>query len=335
MDTFAHLGAPVTSWSAGCQRGSVVEAQAAEAGQLQRGMAQVEPGHKSHEIDLDALDPGELHAQQSPERGLDAGAAVGQAEIEAGAKVLANRIRRQGGRELRDRAQHRRGEGIAVRSGPDAVVAVMIVAIGRDRGLDLRDQRGGLVCAHVDEDARRVAIPAPIRCPSVAAHRCSPADHVVTLPGRRIRALEHHPAVNGKDSLPASGAASEDEQPRVAIGARRRQHSDARPIGVAIAGRPLLARIERSMDGDGQQEQRGDSEEHFSKWAAHGGLKRRVRRRIWAHREPPATLVRHTGTRKTSAVAKSGRNCAEACCQRSRWKRPTSRRHARCSTAHL
>src|SRR5262245_47047921 len=79
-----------------CQRRSVVDAEAAEAGELHARMAQVEPGDQAEEIELDAFDPADLDAENSPQRRLDAGAAVGEPGIREAAKIFADSVRRQG-----------------------------------------------------------------------------------------------------------------------------------------------------------------------------------------------------------------------------------------------
>src|SRR6516162_6961658 len=122
-------------------RGSVVDADAAEARELHRGMAQIETCDQAENVDLDALDPTQLDAEETPQRGFDAGAAVGQPGIGVGAEVLAHRVCRQRGLKLGHGAQYGGGEGVAVRPGPDAIVAGMAIAIGRDRRLDLWYER--------------------------------------------------------------------------------------------------------------------------------------------------------------------------------------------------
>src|SRR5262245_60311728 len=142
-----------------CRRGdrrSVIDADAAEARQLHGGVPQVEPGDQPEEIELDAFDPSDLDPEEAEQRNLDAGAAVGQAGVEAGAEVLADGVRRQRGRKLGHRPQHRRNEGVAVRSRPDAIVAVVAVAVFRDRAVDLRDHRFGGVAPEIDQHAREV-----------------------------------------------------------------------------------------------------------------------------------------------------------------------------------
>ena len=66
-------------------------------GSFSAGMAQVEAGDQAEHIQLDALDPAELDAEQAPQARLDAGAAVGQAGIGVGTEVAADRVRRQRG----------------------------------------------------------------------------------------------------------------------------------------------------------------------------------------------------------------------------------------------
>ena len=109
--------------------------------------------------------------------------------------------------ELRHGAQHGRNEGVAVRPRPHPVVAEIVVAVVRDRRLDLGDQRLGLRAAEVDQHPRGVAEPAAVRRPAVAAHRLAPADHVVAAPGGGVGRLEDDPAVDRENALPAAGAA--------------------------------------------------------------------------------------------------------------------------------
>ena len=59
-------------------------ADAAESRQLDAGMTQIEAGDQPEQIDLDALDPAELHGGETGEIELDTGAAVGAAGIKAG-----------------------------------------------------------------------------------------------------------------------------------------------------------------------------------------------------------------------------------------------------------
>src|ERR1700681_2041665 len=70
-------------------------ADAAEARELQAGMAQIEPGHQSKQVDLDALGPAELDAGKAPKIKLDAGAAVGWTRIKSAAEIAADSVRRQ------------------------------------------------------------------------------------------------------------------------------------------------------------------------------------------------------------------------------------------------
>src|ERR1035441_7004220 len=101
-------------------------------------MTQIEPGDQAEQIDLDALDPAELHGSKTGEIELDAGATVGAAGIEAGAEIAADRIGRQRDAQLGHRAQHRSGKAVAVRPRPDAVVAGVVEAVGVARGFDAR-----------------------------------------------------------------------------------------------------------------------------------------------------------------------------------------------------
>src|SRR5215472_3325340 len=73
-------------------RGSVVDADAAEARELHGGMAQIEACDQAENVDLDALDPTQLDTEETPKRGFDACAAVGQPDIGIGAEVLAHGV---------------------------------------------------------------------------------------------------------------------------------------------------------------------------------------------------------------------------------------------------
>src|SRR5258708_22157789 len=85
------------------------------------------------------LDPADLHAEKTPQRSFHTCAAIGEPQIRIRAEIFAHRVRRQRRLEFGDRPQHSGGEGVAVRSGPDAVVAKVVVAIGRNRRFDLWD----------------------------------------------------------------------------------------------------------------------------------------------------------------------------------------------------
>src|SRR5581483_862406 len=118
--------------------------------------------------------------------------------------------------------------------------------------------------------ARRVAEPASVRIPAIVAYRLAPADHVIAAPLRSAFGLEYDPAMDRENTLPAAGAPGENEQPRLALGARLRQHADAPPVGVAVARRMVLRDIERCVQRQREQEQSKDSGEHFSQGLAHG-----------------------------------------------------------------
>src|SRR2546430_11006860 len=51
-----------------------------------------------------------------------------------------------------------------------------------------------------------------VRRPTVGAQRLAPADHVVAVPPGGVLGLEHDPAVDGENALPAAGAAGEHEE---------------------------------------------------------------------------------------------------------------------------
>src|SRR5262245_50535202 len=198
-------------------RRPVAQPDAAEARQLHGGMAQVEAGDQAEKIDLDPFDPTELHAEQPPQRRLDAGSAVGQAEIGMSAEILAYRIRWQRDAELRYRAEQGGDEGVAVRSRPRAVVAQIVVGVTGDGRLDLGNERRRLCSAYIGEHARDVAEPAPVRFPAVAVHGSAPAEHVVAGPGGGALGLVHDPAVDGENAPPAPQAAGKDKQARLVL----------------------------------------------------------------------------------------------------------------------
>lgn len=110
-------------------RCSIIEADAAEARQLDGWVAQVEARDQAQKIDFDALDPAELHPEEAPQRGFDTRAAIGQADIGIGAEIFADGVGRKRGLELGHRAQHGCGEGVAVGAWPDAVVAEIAIAV--------------------------------------------------------------------------------------------------------------------------------------------------------------------------------------------------------------
>src|SRR5262249_29949579 len=58
-------------------RGSVVDADPAKARELHGGLAWSETCGQGKNVDLDALDPAELDAEEAPQRGFDTRAAVG------------------------------------------------------------------------------------------------------------------------------------------------------------------------------------------------------------------------------------------------------------------
>src|SRR5262249_43270572 len=101
--------------------------------------------------------------------------------------------------------------------------------------------------------------------------------------------------MDSENALPAAGATGEDQQPRLALGGRRRQHADARPVGVAEIGWAILAGIERGVDGPGEKEEGEDGDQHFSERAAPGGQSEpRFPDRNMACAK--AAVMRHSGT---------------------------------------
>src|SRR5262245_21059525 len=92
-----------------------VEADAAEAGELHGGAADVDAGDEAEHVDLDALDPADRQPEQALDGELQAGAARRAPDIEGlVAPVLADRGRRQGDARLGDRRQHVGHERIGV-----------------------------------------------------------------------------------------------------------------------------------------------------------------------------------------------------------------------------
>ena len=64
-------------------------------GNFNAGMRKSSPATSPSRFELDALDPAELEAGKTVQIELDAGAAVGQAGVEAVAEIAADRVRRQ------------------------------------------------------------------------------------------------------------------------------------------------------------------------------------------------------------------------------------------------
>ena len=54
--------------------------------------AQIETSDQAKNVNLDALDPTQLDAEETPQRGFDACATVGQPDIRIRAEVLAHRV---------------------------------------------------------------------------------------------------------------------------------------------------------------------------------------------------------------------------------------------------
>src|SRR5262249_3692821 len=206
---------------------------------------------------------------------------------------------------------------------------------GRDCRLDLWNESRRRRSADVDQHARGVAEPASIRRPGVGAHRLTPSDHVVKAPSGGVLGFENHPTVDGEDALPAARTPGENEKSRPPVGVCRRQHADARPIGVAEARGTVLADIERRINREGKEKDDENSEEHFSN-AVHGepagGRKYGV-----CHRRS-ATAMRHSGTLKRGketwlggpAVIDgpvAGAVSAQPRAQSARWPHPPARGH--------
>src|SRR5262249_34795074 len=104
-----------------CRRAG--EAEVAQGRQLEPGLAEIEAGDETQQIDLEAFHPADLDSEEAPQARLDAGAAVGQADKRARPEVLADPRRRQGGGKLGRRAQHGGQKRVAVRTRPYAVNA--------------------------------------------------------------------------------------------------------------------------------------------------------------------------------------------------------------------
>src|SRR5262249_52980940 len=120
----------------------------------------------------------------------------------------------------------------------------------------------------------------------VGAHRLAPAHYVIAAPAAGVFGLEHDPAVDGENAFPAAGAAGEYEESCIAVGVRRRQHADARPISIAETGGTVLAGIERRVNRKGKKEEDENSGQHFSNGGAHGfRMRPGFRTEIW--RVPP------------------------------------------------
>src|SRR5262249_50003538 len=85
-----------------------------------------------------------------------------------------------------------------------------------------------------------------------------------------VSGLEHTPPWAAENALPAAGAAGEHEESCIAVGVRRRQHADARPVSVAETSGTVLAGVERCVDREGKKEEDENSDQHFSNGVAHG-----------------------------------------------------------------
>src|ERR1700704_6285396 len=169
-----------------------VETEPAEARDLQRRVAQIEPGHQAEEIDLDAFDPGELGPDEAVDAHLEAGPAGGGAdEGSVGTEVAADSLRRHRDRKLGRGAQHGRGERIAVGARPDPVGAIVCIAVALHRRFDLGDRLRGDFTADIGDQSWGAAEPEGVRRMQIDADRLAEAHHVVTRIRGCIRRLGH------------------------------------------------------------------------------------------------------------------------------------------------
>src|SRR5258705_11525450 len=86
----------------GCgHRGQAAEADLAETRQLEGRVADIEAGDQAKDVDLDAFDPAQLEADETPEARFDAGAAVARPDIRPWPEIASDRIGGQGDAEFR------------------------------------------------------------------------------------------------------------------------------------------------------------------------------------------------------------------------------------------
>ena len=153
-------------------------------------------------------------------------------------------------------------EGIGVRPRPRLIIARDLVGIARHRGLDLRDQAlCGFVAFDQHDGTGRIAEPAAVRRPAVGANGQAPADLVVARVAVAHPLLHHDPGVMGEDAAPAADAGRIDGDDRLGRGSGLGQQMGARPIGLAIIRRDIVAqRPPQGMGAEREDEQADDDE---------------------------------------------------------------------------
>src|SRR5690349_14513400 len=90
----------------------IEQTDAAVAGQLDPGIADIDTRDGPGQIEFDAFDPSDLHAAIAPEIQLNAGPAVGRSHIKTIAVVTADCVWRQRDAELGHGAQDGGGEAV-------------------------------------------------------------------------------------------------------------------------------------------------------------------------------------------------------------------------------
>src|SRR5688572_4761960 len=200
-----------------------VEPEAPDEWQLDPQIVWIDAERQAEHVQLETfLDTGQ-HAEGAPEARLHA-CTAGRSGEQAGAQIiLADRVRRQVGSQLRDPAQHERGERVRVRSGPDAV-AVLVWILG-NRALDLRNQHVDPGAADIGQQLRTASEPATVGRTLADAYSAAPAPYVEAghfVNGERggVCGLRRDPGMHAKVPAPAHRARGVDLHDRLATDGR-------------------------------------------------------------------------------------------------------------------
>jgi hypothetical protein len=124
--------------------------------------------------------------------------------------------------------------------------------VAPDRGIDAGNQRLRAGALNIDDHPAVFAEPQVWR-PPVQAHRIAPAGDVVAPPVALVLALDHDPAMDREDALPAAGAAGHDHDPRLRMLDCRRQVADHAAVPVAPVRRAAAKGQRAGAGKDGQQ----------------------------------------------------------------------------------
>jgi hypothetical protein len=118
--------------------------KASEPRKLQRRSPDIEPEKGAEEVEFEAFDPADRHTDVSGERDVDTRAGRGDPDPPAVVgKVLADRRRRQRGREFWNGVERGLRERVRVGPWPSAVVPVGWKFVVFDDVTDLRNERVG------------------------------------------------------------------------------------------------------------------------------------------------------------------------------------------------